>query len=144
MGKENEARELASGLNSFYREHLDPMINAIIGGTDPHYCETPQDRSGYKEFWSRLSEVKRELETIIIKGRSSDAESIISQRLSNTLAFMKRNLDCRIELTEGIITVKCKNYRVKSLIKEYEALISEKPGNFDNWHFSLIDEFLSS
>ena len=47
------------------------------------------------ELYKMMAEVKRELETIIVKGRSSDAESIISQRLSNTLAFMKRNLDCR-------------------------------------------------
>ncbi len=142
LGKEDEARGLAEGLNSFYREHLDPMITAITNGTDPHYCETKQDRSGYEEFWCRLLQVKPKLEAIISKGRTSDAEEILSSRLSNTLAFMKRKLDCRIEMTEDEITVKCKNYRVKTLMKEYEALFSKKPSQFDSWRFSSVDEFL--
>ncbi len=143
LGEGDEAWKLAEGLNRFYREYLDPMITAITNGTDPHYCVTAQDRSGYKEFWSRLLEVKPDLEAIIAKDRSSDAEEIISDRLSNTLSFMKRKLDCRIEASEGIITVKCKNYRVKSLVNEYDSLFAEKPACFDNWRFISVDEFLS-
>lgn len=141
QGKINESGNLLSSMSSFLRMNCQPVIEAICAKKDMHYCVVDQDKSAYKNFWNYLVENKYDLEELIISGKYSDVQKTVSDILSATLPFMQRKIACRIEMSEGIITVLCKNYYVKTLVEEYRYLFSIKPKELDNWKFVSVDEF---
>lgn len=141
QGRKSECYALVEGMNRFFRENLEPAVEAIFAGLDLHYCVVPQDRSAYGDFWSYMDSRKNELEELVFDEKTEDAQKIISGQLSEVLSFMKRNIDCRIDISDGCITVYCKNYRVKTLVSEYHALFSEKSDSLDKWHFISVNEF---
>ncbi len=136
----SESYSLAERMNRFFREYLDPMLDAIKENRDLHYCICDQDRSGYEEFWNWLTLNKEKLENLLASN-IEEASRLISEKLTSTLSFMKRKLDCRIEHNEENATLYLKNYSVKTLMSEYEALISLKPKSFCDWNFVSVNWF---
>ena len=143
QGKEKESRNLLRGMHAFYKNNCEPTVNAILAGTDPHYCIVPQERRHYSKFWINVSRRADEMEKLMKDGDADAAEKVMSALLTETLPFMKRNLACRMEMTEDGITVYCKNYRVKTLMAEHEALLAIMPANLLNWQFFSVHEFES-
>ena len=141
QGRVDDSYALLNSMSSFLRQNCEPMIEAILAEADFHYCVVSQDRSGYVDFWNELASLKGNIEELVCSEKVSDAEKIISEKLSIALSFMKRQLACKIELSGDKITVYCKNYYVKTLEKEYEALFSSKPRELNDWHFTSIKEF---
>ena len=138
--KFSECYSVAEGMNRFYREYLDPMLDAINNHADLHYCVCLQDRSKHIEFWNWLAINKSEFEKLLIDG-CDKLSDVISKKITELFSFMKRRLYCRIERNENSVTVYLKNYSVKTLISEYEALISEKPEMLSNWKFESVNWF---
>ena len=136
-----ESWALSENMNRFLKEYLDPMLMAIENGSDLHYCASTQDRSGYADFWNAMETQKQQMEELLANGKNTDAEAIISEKLSNALAFAKRLLECRIEKNGALITVYCKNHSAKTVKSEYEFLFSSKPKSFENWTFISVDWF---
>ncbi|MBE6634346.1 MAG: hypothetical protein E7620_08420 [Ruminococcaceae bacterium] len=143
QGKQAESRGLLNQMSAFLRQNCEPMVEAILAQKDPHYCVVPQSRSEYAAFWREMTLQKQALEEQISAGCTQEAQAQISRLLTAALPFMKRNLTCRIEAEGEAITVFCKNYCVKSLISEYEILLSEIPKHFQNWKFVSIKYFES-
>lgn len=139
-GEKDECRRLMSGLNDFLRENCEPMAEAILAGKDLHYCAVPQDRRGYADFWNYIVAHQTEIKSLVYGGKTDKAENIISDKLSSALAFMKRRIACKIEERDGVITVHCKNYYVKTLAAEYEALFAQKPDALNGWSFVSQDQ----
>lgn len=141
QGKSDESKKLIKGLNPLIKGSCELTVNAILEGRDPHYCVVVQDRSSYYAFWSSLSQNAPKIETLLADENTNEAEAIISKLLSETLRFMNRNIDCRIEKSDSSITVYCKNYCIKTLASEYVALFEKKPTDLNNWNFVSINEF---
>lgn len=141
QGKEEESRKMLCEMNPFFKENCEPMVNAVLAEKDLHYCVVPQDRSEYSDFWNDLVLNRRDLEEQIRHQREDEIQKNISDKLSATLAFMKRHLACRVESTNGKITVYCKNYCVKTLECEYDVLFSTKPSELENWDFVSVKWF---
>lgn len=141
QGKEDESRKLLDKLNRFFRENCEPMVDAILTQKDPHYCVVPQYRSQYSDFWNYIVLHKSDLEELISKQKKDESQKNISDNLSATMAFMKRQLDCRVESANGKITVFCKNYCVKTLACEYDTLFEDKPSELENWDFISVKWF---
>ena len=138
QNKISESNSLAEGMNGFFRQYLDPMLAAIKGGTDLHYCICAQDRSGYNDFWIWLINNKTSIENLL-ENKADEAARIISDKITALMPFMKRRLDCRIEYRDGAVTLYLKNYSVKTLVAEYEALISLKPKSISDWTFTTVN-----
>ena len=136
----SESYSLAEGLNGFFKQSLLPMLKAIEAGQDPHYCTPAQDRSKYSDFWKCVASDKESFEKLAVENRS-EVESLISEKLTEALAFMKRRLDCRIEEKSGQITLYLKNYCVNSLINEHRALAGAKPDALSNWEIISVNWF---
>ena len=117
------------------------MVNAILTQKDPHYCVVPQHRSQYSNFWNYIVLHKSDLEKLISNQKKDESQKNISDNLSVTMDFMKRQLDCRVESANGKITVFCKNYCVKTLACEYDALFEDKPSELENWDFISVNWF---
>jgi hypothetical protein len=128
----SESNSLSEGMNRFFREYLDPMLSAIREGRDLHYCVCPQDRSEYDAFWTWMTDNRLRFEQLL-ESESDEAEKLISDKLTALMPFMKRRIDCRIEHNDDTATLYLKNYSVKTLMYEYEALISLKPQLMSNW-----------
>ncbi len=141
QGKSDESKKIVKKLIILIKDNCERTVNAILEGRDPHYCVVPQDRSTYNAFWSSLSQNAPKIETLLADENTNEAEAIISKLLSETLAFMRRTIDCRIEKGGNSITVYCKNYNVKTLTSEYVALFEKKPTDLNNWNFVSIKEF---
>ena len=141
QGKEKECNALTVHLNPILKSSLEPMVKAVLEGCDPHYCVVPQDRTGYAAFWGFITQNAENIKELAQGGAIAEAEKKVSEKLTNALGFMKRELDCRIEIKDDAITVYCKNYCVKTLINEYEALFSEKPANLEGWNFISVNQF---
>lgn len=141
QGRINDSRNLLDTMSSFLRANCEPMIEAIAAKRDPHYCVVKQDKSAYTDFWNTLIENKADLEKLINSKRNLDAQKNVTEMLSATLSFMKRQIACRIEVSDITITVYCKNYYVKTLIEEYKSLFSIKPNELNNWTFISVNEF---
>ncbi len=141
QGRVNDSRALLNELNPFLRGNCEPMVNAIFSGTDLHYCVVNQDQSGYLDFWNDIISKKNNIEELIAGKNTLDAQKIISESLSKTLSFMKRQIACQVEPSNNVITVYCKNYHVKTLIAEYDALFSIKPKELNDWNFVSVKEF---
>lgn len=141
LGKADESRKLLSSMNAFLRMNCEPMVEAILADKDPHYCIVKQDRAAYADFWNDFIAKRRELEKLIDSENFSKCQDAISDMLSPPLPFMKTRIACSVELSEGSITVLCKNYHVKTLIEEYGHLFAAKPQELDNWKFLSVSEF---
>ncbi len=141
QGNTEACQRLLSGLQAFFKSNCEPMVKAILAGIDPHYCVVPQDRRDYGRFGTIVSQRADELEKLMASGNTESAESIMSELLTEALPFMKRKLDCRMDMAEGCVTVYCKDYYVKTLTAEYEALLAEKPSELAMWKFVVVHEF---
>ena len=141
QGRVNDSRNLLDTMSSFLRMNCEPMIEAITAKKDPHYCVVEQDKSAHTDFWNKLIEHKADLEKLVASKKNLDVQKNVSEILSTTLSFMKRQIACRIEASDVMITVYCKNYYVKTLIEEYESLFSIKPNELNNWRFVSVNEF---
>lgn len=141
QGKEKECKRLLGKMSAFLKRNCEPMVDAILEGKDPHYCTAPQNRDHYSDFWNHIVLNKQELEKELLSGDAEKVQTLISDHLSTTLAFMKRTLDCRVESKDGLITVYCKNYCVKTLMAEYEFLFLQKPEALENWKFISLNYF---
>ena len=140
-GKEAESRALLGKLTPFLRENCEPMVNAVLAGTDPHYCAVPQNRKHYPAFTEWLAREKEQLCEMVLAGNKIEAENAISEKLTETLPFMKRKLECRISKRGGKIIVKCKNYFVKSLMAEYDVLFALLCPTLPDFSFVSVNEF---
>lgn len=132
---------LLSQLSPHFIESCKPMTEAIFKGEDLHYYVVPQDRTKYRSFWDDLINEKEDLEDLILNRKSRRAAKVISRKLTKMLPFVQRDLACKIEKTDTGFIVRCKNYCVKTLNSEYEALFSMKPESFENWEFVSVNEF---
>lgn len=138
QNKISESYSLAEGMNRFFREYLDPMLAAIESGRDLHYCICEQDRSGYEDFWSWLTESRSNIEQLLDK-KPEDATGLISDKLTALMPFMKRRFDCRLERVDGKVILYLKSYSVMTLIAEYNALISLKPESMSDWTVTSVN-----
>lgn len=144
LGKQNESLALVGKLDPFLRTHCEPMVNAILAGTDLHYCVVGQDRTDYDAFWRKIVRNRKKISELITNGKIAEAENMLSAACSKTLAFMKRALACRLAVDGDKITVFCKNYCVKTLMCEYEALFAQKPTSLENWNFVSVRWFAAA
>ncbi len=143
QGKKDELNSLFNNMSQFLRINCESMTSAICDGTDPHYCVVPQKGINYSKFWKNILSSKEKMTQLIENNKIDEAESIVSENLTKTFKFMKKNLECRIKKTNSKITVKCKNYCVKTLIAEYENLFSSDMNNLSGWEFVSVNEFES-
>ena len=141
QGKESESGKLLSELNDFLRKNCKSTVDAILESRDPHYSITVQDRSKYSDFWNYMLLHKSELLKLIREQKTDEFRKNISEKLSTAIPFMRRMLDCRVESSNGKITVYCKNYCVKTLESEYAALFDKKPPELENWEFISVSWF---
>ncbi len=141
QGKRDECVALVKKMNLFLQGNCQAITDAIFSGRDPHYCVVRQDRSLYQDFWTSFSQDIATIKNMVMNDNFDEAEQIISQKLTKALGFMNRTLDCLIEKTAEGIVIRCKNYRVKSLIAEYAALFALKPANLSSWNFVSVEEF---
>ncbi|MBQ7005107.1 MAG: hypothetical protein IJN68_01600 [Clostridia bacterium] len=114
-----------------------PMINK----TDPHRFVIEQSRITYPSFVDTFLSKKDELASLINEKKVIKAEKLISEMLTRTFPFMLRRLDCKIEKSEERITVRCKNYYVKTLIAEHSVLFSSPELKIPGWEFVSVNEF---
>lgn len=140
QGRADEAREAVSHLNPQLQFACKQNVSAILSGKDPHYCTTEQDRSRHADFWEYLAKEKQKTEKSARK-KAAETEAIISAKLSETMSFAQKSLACRVEATEDGLRVLCKNYNIRTLAAEYDALFSEKPKDLANWEFVSLAEF---
>jgi hypothetical protein len=141
QGKQKECQKLLNKMSAFLKRNCKPMTDAILEGNDLHYCTAPQNRDHYSDFWNHIVLNKQELEKELLNGEAEKVQTLISDQLSTTLAFMKRTLDCLVEIQDGLVTVYCKNYCVKTLMAEYEFLFLQKPAVLENWKFISANHF---
>jgi len=141
QGKQKECQKLLNKMSAFLKRNCKPMTDNILAGKDMHYCSVPQDREHYSDFWHSITLNKHELEKELLSGDAEKVQALISDQLSSTLAFMKRRLDCLVEIQDSLITVYCKNYFVKTLMTEYEFLFLQKPEALENWKFISANHF---
>ena len=141
QGRENDSRNLLDTMNSFLRTNCEPLIEAITAKREPHYCVVEQDQSAHSDFWDKLIAYKADLEKLVVSKKILDVQKTVSEMLSTTFSFMKKELACRVEASDTMITVYCKNYYVKTLIEEYKSLFSMKPNELNNWRFVSVNEF---
>ena len=141
QGKQQECQKLLKNMNAFLKANCEPMVEAILAGRDLHYCAVPQNRDRYSEFWDYVVLNKQEFEEKMQRGEVAAVQTLIANQLSETFAFMKKSLDCLVELKGGLISVYCKNYCVKTLMAEHEFLFLQKPQVLENWEFISVDQF---
>lgn len=140
-GEEEETGKLVRKMSPFLKSNCRAMCDAILSGKDVHYCVTHQDRTGHKEFIESFLSDENELTELVRQGEMKKAEDIISEKLTDTFSFMNKKLDCRVEEKERKIVVRCKNYCVKTLQAEYEALFDKINERASDWCFLSVDEF---
>ncbi len=143
-GEKDACHQLLKGMNPLLAGNCKAITEGILWGRDPHYCVVPQDRSEFSSFWETMVSRKDGIEELIDEEETDCAEELIAKMLTELFGFMKRNLECRIETSDGELTVYCKTYCVKTLACEYEALFSEKPAALENWHFVSVNGFEDS
>lgn len=140
-GEGEMCKTLLAEMPPFYKANCEPMTAAILAGTDPHYCVVPQDRSEFSAFWENMVSRKERLESFICEEETDCAEEMIAEMLTERFGFMKRKLECRMEASDGEITVYCKNYSVKTLACEQDALFAMKPAELEQWKFISVNAF---
>lgn len=140
-GKRAECEKLVRGLNLFLKGNCQAMTKAIFNGTDLHYCIVPQDRSQHGGFWRSFENDAGGFRAMAADGRYSELEESISAMLTRVFGFMKRTLECRVETVGETVVVKCKNYRVKTLIAEHKELFAMMPNELSDFAFLSVEEF---
>ena len=141
QGKRAECEKLVSGLNLFLKGNCQAITEAIFNGTDLHYCTVPQSRSQYKAFWTSFLNDANEFSQAAFDGNAAETEKNISLMLTRVFGFMKRTLECRVETVGETVVVKCKNYRVKTLIAEHRELFAMMPNELSGFAFLSVEEF---
>lgn len=140
-GRADEARQLVAGLNPQLQFACKQNVNAILTGKDLHYCALVQDRTHHTDFWEYLAKEKQKIEKLTARKKAKEAGAVISAKLSETMSFTQKPLACRVEATEGGMRILCKNYSIRTLMAEYDALFSVKPESLANWEFVSLAEF---
>ena len=138
--KRDMLNRLLDSMPGILKINCSQITEAILNKTDLHYCVVGQDRSNYKEFRQLVKECESEIAGYIEKGEIRKAEEKISKYLTQSLPFMNRELDCRVEKTDEQVLVKCKNYYTKTLIEEYKALFSSNEES-EQLVFVSVNEF---
>lgn len=141
QGKKEDCDNILNGLNLFLRENCQAMTEAIFNGTDLHYCAVVQERKQYKAFWTSFLNDANEFSQAAFDGNVAETEKNISLMLTRVFGFMKRQLECRIETVGETVVVKCKNYRVKTLIAEHKELFAMMPKELSGFAFFSVEEF---
>ena len=141
QGNRDGCNKFINSLNLFIKGNCQAITDAIFNGSDPHYCIVKQDRSLYEDFWTSFLQDEKTIKAMVVDDKIEEAQQIISQKLTKALDFMKRALDCRIDKESDNIVIRCKNYRVKTLIEEYSVLFAAKPEKLSNWKFVSVKEF---
>ena len=113
---------------------------AIIEGTDLHYCKVTQERDHFEDFWLGFAQNEELIKNLILSGDTDSAAQSLSNVLSVVFEYVNRPVECEIEYNNGKITVKCKNYYIKTLKAEQTALFSQIPEKFKNWKFVSAEE----
>lgn len=140
-GEASECDRLLEKMSSGLKGHCQGMVSAVLEKRDPHYFAVEQDRSRYGNFWDSFSRDAKKIESMVDAGQREEACDLVSQKLTAALPFMMRSLACQIEGEGDLITVRCKNYRVKSLMAEHAALFAQKPEGLSRWDFVSVKEF---
>ena len=143
QGKRDECEKLVNKLNLFLKGNCQAMTEAIFNGTDLHYCVVPQNRSQYGAFRRSFENDADDFRAMASDGRYPELERSISAMLTRAFGFMKRTLECRVETVGETVVVKCKNYRVKTLIAEHKELFAMMPKELSDFAFLSVDEFES-
>lgn len=141
QGKKAECEALTVNMNAFLKGSCKMMTSAILDGGDLHYCTVLQDGALYPCFWDWFVENEGRITDMISNGNSADAEKLISERLTSTFPFARRPLECRIEMNDDKIIVKCKNYRIKTLVAEHYRWLALKPDEICKYSFLSVNEF---
>ncbi|MBQ7809371.1 MAG: hypothetical protein IJ346_00195 [Clostridia bacterium] len=113
---------------------------AILEGTDLHYCKVTQERDHFEDFWLGFAQNEELIKNLILSGDTDSAAQSLSNVLSVVFEYVNRPVECEIEYNNGKITVKCKNYYIKTLKAEQTALFSQIPEKFKNWKFVSVEE----
>lgn len=139
-GKEKECNSLIENLSGTLQPSCLNITQAILKGTDLHYCEVPQDRDCYQTFWLGFEENEEIIRNLVLTGDTDSASRVLSNVLTEVFEYVNRPVECKIEANGGTITVKCKNYYIKTLAEEQKALFSQMPTRFLNWKFVTVEE----
>lgn len=140
-GKSEDVKLLIDSMPDYLKLNCKQLTSALLNRQELHYFAIEQDRKDYGVFWNKIAESENILLQYIKDGENFKAEEIISQYLTETIQFMKKQLICSIEKKSSMILVKCRSGYTKTLTAEYEALFSMKYDNFSNWEFIAVNEF---
>ena len=141
LEREDEMNEALKGVHPDIKPHCLKTVDLIRSHREMHYFEVEQDRSTHPLFWEKLKSKKESLEKLIAEDRISEVESYISELLTEAFPFVNNALSCKIEASDGSLTVYCKCSREKTLRAEEEALFAIKPTEFSEWRFISVDEY---
>jgi len=143
LGKLKASNDLKDGLSPYLKLNCTTITKNIINKCDLHYFAVPQIRKGYNSFWSSMEENKEGIMAIIGVGKIDEAEKIISEALTKLFPFAKRRVECRLFFESDRIIAKFKNYFIKTLEAEENALIELKGDRMDGWEFVSVSEFFT-
>lgn len=113
---------------------------AILKGTDLHYCIVPQDRDNFEDFLTGFEENRELMKNQISEGNSEVVAQSLSNVLSAVFNYVNRVIECEIQMNNDMVIVKCKNYYIRTLKKEQEALFSQISEQFPDWNFLSVEE----
>ena len=141
QGKQEAADALIENLPAFYQGYLRPQVEAILAGTDLHYCQITQKRSHYPKFADKILAEQDHLRELIATGQGEEAKTFLCNLLMQTFQFAGRVLECSIEPRGEKIVVNCHNYRIKTLMAEHQALFDLIKDRLPGWEFRSVCEF---
>lgn len=140
-GNAQKCKEIVEKLsNDTLRISCLKLTEAILSGSDLHYCEVPQDRDNFEEFLAGFAEREEFLRIQIVLNNAETVEKTLSGVLSAVFDYVNRAVECEIQMNNDIVIVKCKNYYIRTLKKEQEALFSQISEKFSKWKFISVDE----
>lgn len=113
---------------------------AILKGTDLHYCIVSQDRDNFEDFLTGFEEIRELMKNQISEGNSEVVAQSLSNVFSAVFNYVNRVIECEIQMNNDIVIVKCKNYYIRTLKKEQEALFSQISEQFPDWKFISVEE----
>ncbi len=141
LGKKEKSLSTLERLTPLLRDHGLPMAKAILEKRDPHYCVCPQDRSAYGGFIGFLKNNRKRIYSDACRGDTESIEKELGRMLTEAMPFMRKKLDCRVSVGNGVMTVRCRNYYVRSLAAEHEYLLGEANKLSDMWDFVSVSEY---
>lgn len=139
--EKEECSKIINTLNPLFKGSCLETANKIFNKTEPHYFAVSQDRSSYKIFWDDFLKDEKAFRKMLSENETQKVQNVISEKLTHTLSFMNRSLDCMINENKGRFIIKLKNYRVKTLENELQALFEMKPAELSDWEFISVKEF---